>query len=354
MQSPIGGPRFWRRLVSRWWRPVERMRREWDERAQADARGFIGRGYAASDAQFWASGGPDLEGLILDGLELDPRAAALEIGCGVGRLLRPLAARAARLIGVDIAPAMVEQGRQLLADVPNVSFQVTQGRFDGLADGALDLVYSFAVFQHIPAKRVIAGYIDEAARVLAGGGVFKFQVDGRRRPFWRGSDTWLGAWYTPAEIRAVLDARGFDVADTWGEGTQYFWITAVRRASAGRTATNAVRVLPVQWRESALAALLERLGQSPATAMPAIVAGRATLRDQAHRFLRRQRASADDAFVAAAFAGLLGRPADAAGLAFYTAELARGATRAYVLDCLLASAELRRHLRAPAPGHVPL
>lgn len=321
------------------------MQREWNERAQTDPQGFIGRGYSASDAQFWASGSPDLEGLILDGLELAPSASALEIGCGVGRLLRPLAARATRVIGVDIAPAMVEQGRSLLADLPNASLQVTQGRFDGIADASLDLVYSFAVFQHIPAKGVIAGYVDEAARVLRGGGVFKFQVDGRRRSFWRGSDTWLGAWYTAAEIRAVLDNRGFEVADTWGEGTQYFWITAVRRAEAGRATTDSVRVRPVRWNETALASLLTRLGQPAAMAMPDIVAGRATLRDQTRRFEQQHRGAADADFVAAAFSALFGRPADTEGLAFYTAELARGASRTYVLDCLLASAELRRQLR---------
>lgn len=345
MQSPIGGPRFWRRLVSRWWQPVERMQREWDERARTDPQGYIGRGYAASDDRFWASGSPDLEGLILDGLDLDPRAAVLEIGCGVGRLLRPLAARAARVIGVDIAPAMVAQGRTLLADLPQVSLQVTQGRFDGIADASLDLVYSFAVFQHIPAKSVIAGYIDEAARVLRGGGILKIQVDGRRRSFWRGSDTWLGAWYTRAEIESVLAARGFAIADTWGEATQYFWITAVRSAGPGRADTALARVRPVRWNEPAVTALLARLGPTPASALSDLLANRSTLRDLTGPFLRRQRPADDAAFVAAAFNTLLGRAGDAEGLAFYAAELRRGATRAYVLDCLLASAEMRRQLR---------
>ncbi len=321
------------------------MQREWNERGVSDPQGFIGRGYAASDTQFWASGAPDLEGLILDGLDLDPGASALEIGCGVGRLLRPLAARAARVIGVDIAPAMVKQGRALLADLPHVSFQVTQGRFDGVADASVDLVYSFAVFQHIPAKGVIAGYVDEAARVLRGGGVFKFQVDGRRRPFWRGSDTWLGAWYTAAEIRSVLDARGFDVADSWGEETQYFWLTAVRRATTDRATTDNVRVRPVQWNKAAVGALLARLGQTSAAALTDIVAGHATLRDQTSHFLKQHRRATDADFVAAAFTALLGRPADAEGQEFYTKELTRGGSRAYLLDCLLASAELRRQLR---------
>ncbi|MBP9914381.1 MAG: class I SAM-dependent methyltransferase, partial [Opitutaceae bacterium] len=109
------------------------MKREWEERARTDPQGYIGRGYADSDAQFWASGEPDLTQLILDGLQVDNGAAVLEIGCGVGRLLRPLSTRVQRAIGVDIAPAMVAQGRQLLADLPNVEFHVTTGRLAFIA-----------------------------------------------------------------------------------------------------------------------------------------------------------------------------------------------------------------------------
>jgi SAM-dependent methyltransferase len=345
MQSPIGGPRFWRRLVSRWLHPARRMQREWNERAQTDPQGYIGRGYAGSDAQFWASGAPDLDGLILDGLELDRRATVLEIGCGVGRLLRPLATRAHRVIGVDIAPAMIEQGRTLLADLPRVSLHVTHGRLDAVGEASLDLVYSFAVFQHIPSKRAIAQYVSEAARTLRAGGVFKFQVDGRRRPFWRGTDTWLGVWYTPEEIRRVLADRGFTVADAWGAETQYYWITAVRQSAAGRPATDLVRVRSNTWNRTALAALLTRLGHDAAAALPEITADGRPLRDFVRHFLDEHRHHSPEAFVTAAFHVLFNRAPDVDGLAFYTAELRRGGSRAYLLDCLLASAELRRALR---------
>lgn len=345
MQSPIGGPRFWRRLVSRWLHPARRMQREWNERAQTDPQGYIGRGYAGSDAQFWASGAPDLDGLILDGLELDRRAAVLEIGCGVGRLLRPLAGRANRVIGVDIAPAMIEQGRTLLADLSRVSLHVTHGRLDMVADASLDLVYSFAVFQHIPSKRAIASYVSEASRTLKSGGVFKFQVDGRRRPFWRGTDTWLGVWYTPQEIRRVLADRGFAVADAWGAETQYYWITAVRQPASGRPATDLVRVRSTAWNDAALSALLTRLGHDAASALPEIITDGRPLRDFVRHFLDENRRHSPEAFVTAAFQALFNRAPDADGLAFYTAELHRGGSRAYLLDCLLASAELRRALR---------
>jgi SAM-dependent methyltransferase len=320
------------------------MEREWDERARLDAKGFIGRGYADSDATFWASGEPDLTGLILNDLVLDPHGTALEIGCGVGRLLRPLAARAKRVIGVDIAANMVAEGRRSLADLPNVEFLLTQGKFNAIADASLDLVYSFAVFQHIPSKRVIRTYLAEAARTLQGGGVLKIQVDGRRRPFWRGTDTWLGAWYTRHEISRDLETQGFDIVDTWGEATQYFWITAIRREEPDRSTTNLIRVLRPAWNREALAALLIRLGQSPAT-LPAMLADGQSLREFAQPWLRAQAKLEPAEFVTAAFQTLLNRKPDESGRHFYTTQLSRGGSRSYLIDCLLSSAELRSNLR---------
>lgn len=344
MQTPIGGPRFWRRLVSRWWQPVQRMEREWDERARLDAMGFIGRGYADSDATFWASGETDLTGLILNDLVLDPRGATLEIGCGIGRLLRPLAARARRVIGVDIAATMVVEGRRSLADLPHVEFYPTQGRFEAIADASLDLVYSFAVFQHIPSKPAIKTYLAEAARTLQGGGVLKIQVDGRRRPFWRGTDTWLGAWYTKREISRELETHSFDIVDTWGEATQYFWITAIRRVEPGRSTTNLIRVLQPTWNHEALAALLSRLDQ-PAATLPALLSGEQSLRELTEPWLRAHAKREPEDFVTAAFQTLLNRNPDGAGKHFYTTQLTRGGSRSYLLDCLLSSAELRSNLR---------
>ncbi len=323
------------------------MEREWDQRARLDAKGFIGRGYANSASSFWASGEPDLTGLILNDMVLDPHASVLEIGCGVGRLLRPLAGRAQRVIGVDIAATMVAAGRSSLADLPNVEFHHTQGRFETVADASLDLVYSFAVFQHIPTKRAIATYLAEAARTLQGGSVLKIQVDGRQRPFWRGTDTWLGAWYTPREIRRELETQGFEIVDAWGEATQYYWLTAIRRHEPGRPSTNRIHARRPKWNPASLATLLARLGHTPATTLPGLLAGKSTLRDFTKPWLRAHRRSRDEEFVQSAFSTLLGRMPDTAGEEFYTEQLARGGSRAYLVDCLLSSAELRTKLRLP-------
>ena len=81
---------------------------------------------------------------------------ALEFGCGVGRLLMPLARRSGRAMGVDAAPTMLrlcaENARE--AGLDNIELATDLGEF-GLEPGSLDLVISFLVLQHIPSE---AGY----------------------------------------------------------------------------------------------------------------------------------------------------------------------------------------------------
>ena len=56
-------------------------------------------------------------GFVADG-------SALDFGCGVGRLSIPLSKRFAKVIGVDIAPTMVELARSFAVDRPNIDFIV--------------------------------------------------------------------------------------------------------------------------------------------------------------------------------------------------------------------------------------
>ena len=69
---------------------------------------------------------------------------ALDFGCGVGRILRPLSFRFEHVTGVDISPAMLAQARyhvpaaDLREDIPETSF---------------DLVHACLVLQHVPVKR---------------------------------------------------------------------------------------------------------------------------------------------------------------------------------------------------------
>jgi SAM-dependent methyltransferase len=82
---------------------------------------------------------------------------ALEFGCGVGRLLIPLARIAREVVGVDVAPRMLELARKNVsqAGLRNASFVVGDDTLSGVA-GEFDFVLSYIVFQHIPPERGMA------------------------------------------------------------------------------------------------------------------------------------------------------------------------------------------------------
>jgi SAM-dependent methyltransferase len=321
------------------------MRRDWDQRARKDAQHYIACGHAETDHSFWESGRRDLEQLILHDVELSPESHALEVGCGLGRILRPLSERIARVYGVDISVEMVEQARRALTDRPNIQVALTRGRLDQIPDASLDFVYSFIVFQHIPSKKAVEVYVREADRVLKGDGVFRFQVDGRPRHARRGTDTWLGVWYELEELAAVLSKTELQLLSHWGEHTHYLWVTARRRAEPGRPTSNAIRVVPRSWSRQTVEALVGRLGGDPSSDATAVVAGRLSLRQLAEPFLRRQEGSPPEEFVRCAYEVILGREADADGLAFYSKEISRGIPPSNTVDCLLSSAELENRLR---------
>jgi SAM-dependent methyltransferase len=327
--------------------PARRMREDWDERARQNARYYVDCGHGGSDEEFWRSGPRDVDDFVLEGLALSREAEVLEVGCGLGRLLRPMSERVARATGVDISGEMIARAAQALADRPNVRLVRTDGDFPGTPDASLDLVYSFVVFQHVPSRAAVSRYFAEAGRVLRAGGVLRFQADGRPRDPLEPIDTWRGVRYTAAALRDELSALGFDVADVAGEGSQYMRVTARRRTDNRRPETSAVRILERAWDGAALDALLARLGRPAAVDRPKVESGAATLRGLSEGFLAARASDAASEFVTAAYRTFLGREPDPEGLAFYTREVQTGTPRAHVVDCFLGSAELDRKLRPP-------
>lgn len=329
--------------------PARRMRRDWDARARENAAYYIDCAHSESDEVFWKSGAADVENLILQDVTLDPSARALEIGCGTGRLLRPLSRRVERAIGIDISPEMIARARAALSDRPNVELAVTRGGLDGIPDASLDFVYSFIVFQHVPSRAAVLRYLREAARALKGGGVLRFQVDGRRRGRAFGADTWQGVRFDAGALCRELARLDFEVLDRWGEATQYLWITARRRAEPDRPATALVAVGRRVWDESALERALSGLGVDGKKARAAVISGRSSLRAFAKPFVRGNLHADPTDFVRRAYETFLGRPADAEGLSFYSGQIAAGTPREYIVDCLLASAEAKDRFRRRKP-----
>ena len=113
-----------------------------------------------------------------------PRETAVEFGCGVGRLVIPLARYFRKVIGVDISPDMLNESRKntSLFGVSNVEFLLSDDLVS-LVPSGVHLVHSFTVLQHIPVKRGLA-ICERLVDRLAPGGACALHVPVERNlPF---------------------------------------------------------------------------------------------------------------------------------------------------------------------------
>jgi SAM-dependent methyltransferase len=88
---------------------------------------------------------------------IDPQfkpKAALDFGCGVGRIVIPLAAIAEHVTAVDISQSMLDEARRNCAarETVNVDFIKAEGNRP-FRHKKFDFVHSFLVLQHITAAR---------------------------------------------------------------------------------------------------------------------------------------------------------------------------------------------------------
>ena len=106
---------------------------------------------------------------LVDDLEIElavrygKNKAVLECGCGTGLILERIADYAAKAVGIDLSPGMLELAKQRGLDVHEGS--VTKLPFD---DASFDVTCSFKVLAHVPD---IGRALKEMARVTKPGGV---------------------------------------------------------------------------------------------------------------------------------------------------------------------------------------
>jgi len=101
----------------------------------------------------------------------------LDLACGLGRVSRVLAARGAKVVGVDNALAMLLAARQNLGR-HRAKASLVQGASNVLpfADGAFRAVVCFGLLEHLP-RALQETTLAEAFRVLAPGGALFLVVN---------------------------------------------------------------------------------------------------------------------------------------------------------------------------------
>ncbi len=234
----------------------ERMRRFWDARALEDPYYFINStlDYGDPDTEeFWASGERDVATMLETlNIQVPARAELVEIGCGIGRMTRALAQRAAAVRAVDVSAEMISLARKHNDALDNVEWTLGDGTsLAGVGTASADACLSFVVLQHIPDPEVTLGYVREMGRVLRPGGWAAFQVSNEpsvhrklsparrarealdalrgRRPRGRAHPAWRGSAVGLDQLDRVARDAGLERERVVGEGSQFCLILLRRR-----------------------------------------------------------------------------------------------------------------------------
>jgi SAM-dependent methyltransferase len=162
---------------------LDRLRDVWESLAKRDALWAIladqtKAGGKWDVAEFMKTGNVEVDTVFrhLSSLNCTPNytGAALDFGCGVGRLTQAMAPRFASCVGVDISPEMIRKA-EAFNQYSRCSYVLNAGAHLPFTSESFSFVYTNIALQHVP-PRIGEIYLQEFVRVLAPGGVLVFGI----------------------------------------------------------------------------------------------------------------------------------------------------------------------------------
>lgn len=164
-----------------------RLQNVWESHAKDDALWAIASSPQRKDgkwdvAEFFTTGVIEIDRLLATLASNDiafDSAAALDFGCGVGRLSQALAPHFQSVCGVDISPTMIAMANRLNQHPDKCRFVINAEQDLALfRDESFSFTYSNMVLQHIPPD-LTRKYLVEFGRVLKPDGLLIFQLPSR-------------------------------------------------------------------------------------------------------------------------------------------------------------------------------
>ncbi len=192
---------------------IAALRRDWNTLGVADPLWAVyvdplKRGGRWQVDEFLATGRQEIAVAMHELTELGlaaHRDAALDFGCGVGRLTAALSDHYGTVTGVDVSPSMLEHAQRIHSANERCRFVYNdQPDLSVFSDNSFDLVYSSLVLQHLP-PRLSDGYLREFVRVVRPGGAVVLMVPERHLRTPRG----LVYTYAPRPLIAWIQQRVF-------------------------------------------------------------------------------------------------------------------------------------------------
>jgi len=166
---------------------------------------------------------------------LRPDSIVVDLGCGIGRVVRHVAPHCKEVIGVDISEEMIAKGTEYLSDCKNARLIRTEGSdLKAFEPESIDLLYSLLVLIHVD-RRSFYRYLREMKRVIKPDGMVFLQFQNILSE--EGITKFEGVldmdieypleFYTLEELKTYCERQGFEVINHYTH-KEYIFLSAIK------------------------------------------------------------------------------------------------------------------------------
>jgi len=153
---------------------IERCRKLFDASVAESEESSVAL-YSLGSPELLAAATDEVIGVLENWGVLGLRRDAMEVGCGIGRLMVPLCSRVRSVVGTDVSSGMISAATRRLEGFSNASVQSTNGQdLSEFGSGSMDLVYSVDTcpYMVLSGHALVERHFREVRRVLRPGGDF--------------------------------------------------------------------------------------------------------------------------------------------------------------------------------------